>query len=491
MGNVARQSFISSISAYFGVAIGYLNVIILMPKFMTQEEIGLFRTIVSMAMLLVPFAFFGSGAAVIKFSPKFRNETSRLLGLLVVIILLAFTAVFGFSVIFQDFLFSLFEEKAARINEYFFLVYGLLFMMVVYNFFQAVSKANYSIILPNFLTDFFYKSVHALVIVLFGFGILSFHQYLISHFFIYIVLCLILGISVIRSFDITFTLKGIFAKSFFREIFDFISFSFLGSFGIIMVLQIDQIMVSQMLGLDQNGIYTTAVFMALVIELPRRYVSQIIHPYIADDLQKENYSKVNENYRETSDVLIWLGGFLFIVITLNLDNIYHIMPNGEGFVAGFWIVYIVGATKLIDMLFSVNGEIISISRYYRINVILIVFLGILTVVTNRIFIPIYGMHGAATASLLTYLVFNVIKYIILKVNFRLDPFSLKSILIIAFLIAVYYLISLIPPLADPWIDLIARCAITGAIMILSIYILRPSEEIINLISVILNRVRKT
>ena len=257
-----------------------------------------------------------------------------------------------------------------------------------------------------------------------------------------------------------------------------------------MVLQIDQIMVSQMLGLDQNAIYTTAVFMAIVIELPRRYLSQIIQPYISQDLQDGNFLKVNDNYRHTSNLLVWVGGFLFIVITLNLENIYTIMPNGESYFSGYWIVYLVGCTKLIDMLFSVNGEIISISKYYRTNVILIVFLGIVTVVTNRIFIPIYGMEGAAMASLLTYLVFNIIKYLILKINFSLDPFSIKTISIILYLISTYFVVSIVPKFENAFLDLLSRCTLIGILLLFSIYLLRPSEEMIRILSVILNRIRK-
>ncbi len=489
MGKVAKQSILSSISAYLGVAVGYLNIVIFMPKYFSPEEIGLFRTIIAIAMLLVPFAFFGSGAAVIKFTPKFKGNTSRLLGFLLVVIHVAFIIVFSLSYVFRDLLFSLFEERAARVNDYFYLVYGLLYLMVIYNFFNAISKSNYSILLPSFMTDFVYKSFHTLVIILVGIGVLSFHEYLLSHFYIYIILCVILAWAVIKSFNVSFSFKGIFQKRFFKDILDFISFSFLGSFGIILVFQIDQIMVSQMLGLEDNGIYTTALFIGLVIEIPRKYVAQIMQPYIADDLHNEDHKKINYGYSQASNILMWIGGLLFITITLNLSNIYAIMPNGERYLAGFWVVYIVGATKLTGMIFSLNGEIISISKYYRINVILIVFLGIATIVTNRIFIPIYGMEGAALASLITLFVFNFIKFLILKINFGLSPFSLKSPVIFLFLVISYFIISTIPQLADPWLDLFVRCAAIGTLSILSIYLIRPSEEIVRFISLILDRFR--
>jgi O-antigen/teichoic acid export membrane protein len=489
MGIVARQSIISSISAYLGVAIGYLNIVILMPMFMSKEEIGLFRTIIAISILFVPFALFGSSQAVLKFYPKFKERIPQLLGFLVVSIVAGFSIVFVASIILQEQWYALFEARAERVNEYFYLIYALLFLMVLFNFFEAISKSNFAIILPNFLRDFFYKSIHAGLIILIGFGLISFDQYLYGHVWAYIVLCIILGIQVIRKFNISISFKGIFDASFYREILNFTSFSFLGGFSIILVLQIDQIMVTQLLGLDENGVYTTALFMALVVELPRRYVVQIISPFISRDLHDGDYQKINVSYKKTSEHLIWLGGLLFILITLNLRNIFGIMPNGEQYSAGWWVVYLVGATKLVDMLFSVNGEIISISKYYRFNVILVVILGILTVITNLLFIPIFGIEGAALATLLTYLVFNIIKYFLLKIKFRLDPFSNKTIWILVYMVAVYFGVRAIPHLDNYWIDLFARSFIIVISFVASIYIVRPSEETIEITNRLIRRLK--
>ena len=45
MGVVIRQSFWSMLAIYLGIGIGFINAVILMPKFITPEETGLFRTI--------------------------------------------------------------------------------------------------------------------------------------------------------------------------------------------------------------------------------------------------------------------------------------------------------------------------------------------------------------------------------------------------------------------------------------------------------------
>ncbi len=477
MGRVAKQSFFSTISAYLGVLVGYLNIVILMPKFMTPEQVGLFRTINAIAMLIVPLVFFGSGSAIMRFRPKYNDRLPEFLTFLLTVIFTVFGLILILFTTFKETLFGFYEEKAPEVNDYFSLISGLIILMVLYNYFAVISRSHYSIIIPSIMTDFVYKAFNSILIVLFGLGFYSFVWYLYGHFVAYVILCLIIGWLVIKNFNISFTLKNLLRVGFEKEVLNFMSFSFLSSFGIIMVLQIDQIMVSQMLGLSENGVYSTAMMMALVIEYPKKYLAQILHPYISQNMHDENFEELNKNYKSASNIMIWIGGFLFIAITLNLDSIFTIMPNGDTYARGFWVVYIVGATKLVDMLFSTNAEIMAVSKYFRYNVILTLGLGVITVISNLYLIPIFGMSGAAIATLISYLIFNTARFLILRIGLRLSPFSYRSIRILLFIALVYVAISFVPAFANPWVDLFARSALIGIFCVLSIFILRPSEEL--------------
>ena len=54
---------------------------------------------------------------------------------------------------------------------------------------------------------------------------------------------------------------------------------------------------------------------------------------------------------------------LTLVVT-NLNSIYTIMPNGRLYDDGYYIVIVLGLAKLMDMTFSLNGEIMYLSKYY-------------------------------------------------------------------------------------------------------------------------------
>lgn len=480
-GIVVRQTFFSSISAYIGILIGYFNSIILMPKYLLAEEIGLMRTVLAISMLLVPIVLAGTTSGLVKYYPRLENKIPSLNAFSLMMILVSFSLVTIVSYFFQTEWFLLFAEKSPAINQHFWLVYGLLFMMVIFNFLEAISRTQLDIITPNMFRELVYKSAHMGVVLLVGFGLINFQQYLNSQIIIYVGLIGGLTYFIWRKVPIRFQFKNVFRLDFGKEVFRFSMFSVMGNFGIMMVLQIDQIMVSSFLGLEMGGIYFTAVLMAVVIELPRRLVSQITMPMVSKAYMEQRLDDINAQYKSVSINLLLLGGLLLLLITLNIDNIFAIMPNGNTYQAGMWVVYLIGTTKVIDMLFSINGEIISMSNYYRVNVFLILGLGIATAITNYIFIPIYGINGAALATLVTYIIFNIVKYFMLKKIYNFDPFTTKTLLIILSMLAGYFAIDQIPVLFNAYIDLILRSLVVVGYFVALIWIVKPSDELISLL----------
>ena len=75
---------------------------------------------------------------------------------------------------------------------------------------------------------------------------------------------------------------------------------------------------------------------------------------------------------------------------------------------------------------DIENQILYTSKYYRFTVITIIALSILTITLNIFFIPDYGMIGAAYASLISLVFFNLIKYSFIKIKMKITPFSINS-----------------------------------------------------------------
>ena len=481
MGIVIRQSLFSSAFGYAGTVIGYMNVVILMPLFMDLDEIGLFRTIISITMLLAPFSILGATAALQRFFPIYEKEREQLLVQIYALVLLGFLLISGLLFIFKSEFFAFFAGNADRVNDFFYLIPIFLGFVVLFNIFEAFSKANMNITVPNFLRDVVYKFFTLLSIVAYGMKYISFSTFLYAQAGIYFILGIALFVNVSKRYGFLKEVRKITSFSFDPALVTFSIFSLLSGAGITIVMQIDQIMVSKYLGLSLNGIYSTALFMAVVIEFPKRFVSQISYQILTNLYAENDISTIAKHYKSASINQLILGGLLFLGLAINIENIYDIMPQGQNFSAGIWVLYIIGATKLMTMTFSLGSEIISVSDFYRYNVVLVVSLGVVTVVSNLLLIPEYGIYGAAAATFLSFLFYDTAKFFLIRHKLRIQPFSLRTLAVLALIGAGFTLHFLLPSFASVYVDIAVRSTVVGGLYLTVVYLFDFSPEVNSLI----------
>ena len=446
MGILLRQSFWSTIVIYFGVVLGFINSIILFPSFLDTEQIGLIRQIISASTLLIPITTFGVNSAYVKFYPFFKDSLSgkkEFFSFNFFIVLLSYVITSSLIYIFFDEIKFIFNEKSDLFIDYFYLVYYILFILSISTLFESYLRARYDTVMSNIVNGVSNRFFTAITVLLLSQSIINFDELINIQIAIYSLGVLILIYHSNKKDSISFTFKFPAIRPYFKKILNFSSYSFLGSFSNIIVLNIDVLMVTSLLGLSQTGIYTTAFYIGMIIEIPRRAISQISIPFISENIKNQNFNKIEDYYREISLHQTLIGVLFYLLVIINLNQIFNLIPNSENFISGKNVVYIIGLCKLIIMFFSFNSEIISLSKYYRFTVVTIIILAIISIALNLILIPIYGMIGAAFASLISILIFNIIKHIFIQLKMNISPFSfntLKVILIgITLFIIDYYL----------------------------------------------------
>jgi O-antigen/teichoic acid export membrane protein len=278
-------------------------------------------------------------------------------------------------------------------------------------------------------------------------------------------------------------------KSLTNEFVKFCLIIFLSGIGASFLALADQQLISKYLGLGANGIYTTAIFMVTVIELPKRFVGEISAPLIAKAFAAGEFDNINEHYKKASINLFLTGGILLLLLVINLDNIYMIMPNGSAYETGKQIVIIIGLAKLINLLFSLNDSIIAMSKFYKYNMLLIVVLGIGMISADIFLIPRFGMVGAAYA-LFTVLFFHgFLKMVLLKIKFNFFPFTVKTVMTIVLLILLFGMSNLIPFIIHPIIDIAIRSFVIICMFAYAVYNLKLSYEINSLINLAILRLK--
>jgi O-antigen/teichoic acid export membrane protein len=136
---------------------------------------------------------------------------------------------------------------------------------------------------------------------------------------------------------------------------------------------------------------------------------------------------------------------------------------------------------------GVNGEIIIMSKFYKVNTYFVVGLAIITIIANYLLIPIYGLEGEALGTVFALFIFNFSKYLFLKVKLKIQPFSLNTIKVLAIGSAVLLIGLYLPKLHNIYFDIIIRSGIVTITYVLVIYFTKASAEINTLVDTWLKR----
>ncbi len=424
MSKLAKQSIQTTIFSYIGVVLGYVNVLWLYPYALDATELGTFRTIQDLGLLIVPFAQLGVGHGITRYFPQLENQKSAFLSYSLVISLLGFLLVSTLFFGFKSQVISLFASNSPEIIDFLGIAILITLFALLSSVLDAYSRSFLKVAIPTFFREVFLRFLTSILVAVYLIGWIDFDWVMRG-------LVLVYGAALMGVLVYLIWLKVLvldFRWSSFPVGFrsSFVKFSlvtFLATAASTLIMKIDSIMVSSMVSLEANAIYSIAFYMALVVELPRRAISQVAMPVIADHFAKEKLGEIQVLYRQLSNRQLYICVFLFAMIWVNIDQIYHFVPNREIYQAGKWVVFFIGLGKIIDVAFSVNSEILVFSTYYRFNLILTVAMSMLIIAVNYWLIPIYGIEGAAIGSALVMLGFNLVKFAFLKIRLQLNPFS--------------------------------------------------------------------
>lgn len=482
MGIVIKQSIRSSIIAYLGVAIGYVNVLWLYPYFLSTEQVGLFRLIQSSAYLLATIGQIGLGQSLVKFFPEQKGNKGFLSSILIGGIL-GFLLLSTIALVFRESIVSYFSKESALFVDYFQVTILVSFLIIQFQILEAFSRSLLRIVIPTLLRDIGLRVLTTLALILYGFEFISFQSLIYSLLGVYGLV--FIGLAVHLRIQGHLPLKvsfGFLKKGVWKRILTFGLYSLIGAGGTQIILQIDSIMISGALGLEATGVYTIAFFIGVVIEMPKRAITQISSALLAQAFNKGDMAAVKKLYQQTSINQMIIGTLLLIGIWANLDSIYSFIPNNEAYLNGFNVVLFIALGKLSDMAFGTNGEIIVMSKYYRFNVLAVSLLAVLTIVLNLVLIPKYGIEGAAVASFISMLIFNILKFGFVWSKFRIQPFTyatIKFILIAGLTLLCNYVI---PTIENIYLDIVFRSSVITVSLLVLTYVFKVSNEINGLLN---------
>jgi O-antigen/teichoic acid export membrane protein len=493
MGIVVRQSIKTTFVSYIGLVIGYVNTLFLFPLVLSKEQIGLTRLLISVSFLFATFASLGAGNIPTKFFPYFRDEKKQHNGILTFILSIGTIGFLLFVIIFfvlKDVIFTVYTKNSPLLLDYYFYFIPFTFIIVLTTIFESYLIVQQKPIMPALVREILMRLFLSLGLTAVLFKIFTFKTFADSIILYYSIGLLILILYIKRE-KILFLKpnKAIIRSPHFKEMIVFAGFVIMGNASATIITNIDSLMLSAYFGLGSAGIYTIAFFIAAVIEIPKRSISQVVIPIVSQANKDGDIMKLREVYEKTSLNQLIIGGLIFLGIWCNVDNIFKLIPNGEIYAQGKWVVFYIGLSKLFDMATGVNQEIIGTSKYYKIDLPFYVFLVIIGVITNFICIPQYGITGAAMASAISIFLFNTIRFFFLLSVYKIQPFSLSTLKVLAIFFLTLIASSLLNPIDSFIVDLFLRTLSVICIFAGLVVLLKPSEDVQRVISSLLVRIK--
>ena len=482
MGIIIRQSIKGTIVNYIGTFIGFLTTMFVLTKFLQPEEIGLTRVIYEAAFLIAGFAQLGITGSAFRFFPYFQSEKNNNNGFFFYLVLLPSIGIFIFVplyIVLKEPIAAFFSTNAALFVDYYYWVIFLVIFIVFWVVFETYANLLMRIVIPKFIREIAVRVLLLAVYFLFAFKFLNLDGLVGGFIAVY-------GIAMLLTFFYVFRISPVSLKHDFtyidkplrKKIRNYTLFLIFSALSGSILQQLDIFMVGSMEGLESVGIYTIAFYIAVVIEIPMRSITSIASPVAAQALKEGDMETANQLYKKVALHQLVAGSIIFLFIWINIDSIFAIIPNGNVYAAGKWVVFFIALAKLLNVTLNFGGTLISYSKYYYWTLFFTVFITVTGITTNLLLIPRMGITGAAIAALITYILLYAVQQWIVLIKIKGKPFSIGMVKIVFLILLLFGVNYLLPQWSsNPFVDGIYRTAIIGIISLIALYNLKISDEI--------------
>lgn len=483
MGVIQKASIRLTIFSYLGAGLGYFNKVLLFTNFLTLAQVGLINVLNSISVLYAQVATLGISTVSLRFFPYFNDKQKQHHGFFFwcnVVITVGFVLATALFVVFKPVFIQHYSDSSPLLVDFYYynipLAFGLLYFQFLESYLRALLKTG----VATFSYELLGRLIVTVIIGLYALKIIDFHFFVILY---------VLGNGLIALILLVYIgyLKQLFIKPVrsnkFRRLLKTIIiyglFTILSALGGTVLVNIDALMVAAKLDLGQAGIYTTIFLIAMVMTLPFRSIQKIAHPILARYWKDKNMTGMKELYQKTTLIDMVVGGLFFLGLWLNIDCIFRFMPK-DYYTAKYAFLLLL-TSKYFDMATGLNGYIIVTSKKFRSDMWFMLFLIVFTVVMNLILIPIYGITGAALATLCSITLYNLLRVVFVQYYYKMQPFTINCLWVLLITGIVWVIVAQIPYMHNKYVDITVRSIIISVLYGAGILYFRLSEDVNNLV----------
>ena len=454
MGVVVRQSIKGTIATYIGVAVGIVTTFFIQTKALQPEQIGLIDVLLQCAILFSGLAQLGTNSSAMRYYPFFKDEEHRDHGffgwtLLVPLIGFAFFLLAFF--LFKGSIVSFFSKDSSLFGDYVYFLVPLAFFMLYISVFETNSNLLLRIVLPKFVREVGLRVGTLVVYLLYYYKVFGFDGVIVSFCVMYGLATLINVVYLLSLKRVSFKIeKGFVSKEIKRDFLFYTLFMITAALAGNMIPMLSKFFVAGKTGFRLAGVFTIATNIAALIEMPYRSLGAISRPHISEAMAKKDVKTAEGLCKNVALHQFIAGTFVFLVIWINIDFIFELLPNGDIYRLGKWAVLILSFGRLIYSTLGVTTTVLSYSKYYYYSLIFTVLLAGMSIGLNNWLVPKWDINGGALAYVVSYMVYFILLVSFIKWKVGVQPFSGKMFPVFLVVLALFGLNWCWTALLTPW-----------------------------------------
>ena len=469
MGVIAKQSIQGTIVTYLGVAVGFVTTFFVLTRFLSAEEIGLSRVLIDAATLFIGLAQLGTSSSIIRFYPHFKpkgeNSDHGFFFWTLIVPLVGFALFTAIYCACHEPLSRWFGEKSHLFVEYYYMVLPMAFFMLYQTIFETNANVRMHIVVPRAVRELITRIGLLVVYLLYAFEWLNINGFVIA-------LCAVYAIAMLCNMGYLFSLGNISLRpdweflrnnhSLVRQYLIYTGFLLISAVASVLAPTLSSFFITAEMGLNYTGVFAIATYIAVMVSIPYRSMTAIASPQLATAIKESDQHETAHLMQQVSSTLLLIGGMILCMIWLNIDLIFHILPNGKIYASARQVVLILGTSQLFIAVCSFTSSALNYSRFYAFSLLFSFVLTTISIFLNNLLIPHLGMEGAAMSNLIAYAIYFIL--IVLTVRFTLHAPTFtrqhfKILILIVLILNLNFLWQKYLPINNIWISSIIRTTV--------------------------------
>ena len=194
---------------------------------------------------------------------------------------------------------------------------------------------------------------------------------------------------------------------------------------ILIMGKVDLFMLANMTSSEQVGIYNIALKLSMLAYIGLMAVNSIAAPKFSEIYSTGDLNALKRIVQQSTKIIFWLTLPVIILFLSFPKNILSFF--GEEFELASMALIVLAFSKMFSAISGSVGTFLQMVGKQNIFQNILIFTAVINIILNYILIPLYSINGAALASAISVIVWNILMIVYIKKKFGFYSIYLPGI----------------------------------------------------------------